>query len=107
MNYSFDIYDPNALYHLTLTMIDPTHLQADLSLTTGSGTQHIVTLTVNSAPVATGFNLFYGSTAQYYPQDDLFFNNFALSNSAIPEPSILALLACGVALGLFRFRRQR
>ncbi len=68
VNYTFDIYDPHALYHLVFTMVDLTHLQADLSLTTDSGMQpHIVTLTANSAPVADGFNLFYGSTAQSYP----------------------------------------
>ncbi|HEY3662033.1 MAG TPA: PEP-CTERM sorting domain-containing protein [Chthoniobacterales bacterium] len=107
VNYTFDIYDPNALYHLTFTMIDATHLQANLTLTTASGTQNLVTLTANSAPVATGFNLYYGSTAQYYPQDDLFFNNFAVTNGAVPEPSTLGLLATGAVLALNRFGRRR
>ena len=106
VNYTFDIYDPNAIYHLTLSMIDLTHLQANLTLTTLSGTQDIVTLTVNSAPVATGFNLFYGSTAPSYPQDDLFFNNFAVTGSPIPEPSTLALLAAGAGAGFYRLRRK-
>ncbi len=107
VSYRFDIYDPNALYHLIFTMIDPTHLQADLSLTTLSGTQHLVTLTVNSAPVATGFNLYYGSTAQSYPQNDTYFNNFAVTGTPIPEPSTWALLAGGTAVGLLRYRRKR
>jgi hypothetical protein len=107
VNYSFDIYDPNAIYHLTFTMIDASHLQADLDLTTLSGTQHLVTLTANSAPIATGFNLFYGSTAPYYPQDDLFFNNFAVTGTAVPEPSAVALLVIGAITAGASRRRKR
>jgi len=104
--YTFSDYHADSLFHLTFTMVDLTHLQAHLTRTTASGTDDLVTLTVNSRP-ATGFNLFYGSTAQYAPQEDLFFNNFAVTDSVVPEPSILALLGIGGALGAAKTRRRR
>lgn len=105
VNYTFSDYHADSLFHLTFTMIDLAHLQANLTRTTASGTDNLVTLTVNSRP-ATGFNLFYGSTAQYAPQEDLFFNNFAVSGVVpVPEPTTLHLL--GVVAAAIWFARVR
>jgi hypothetical protein len=107
VNYTFTDYHADSLFHLTFTMIDLAHLQANLTRTTASGTDDLVTLTVNSRP-ATGFNLFYGSTAQYAPQEDLFFNNFAVSGGvAVPEPTTLSLLGlAGAVVCVARLRRR-
>ena len=87
-------------------MIDLTHLQANLTRTTAGGTEDLVTLTVNSRP-ATGFNLFYGSTAPYTPEEDLFFNNFAVTGAARPEPGSVALIAVsGIIVAALKSRRK-
>jgi|tagenome__1003787_1003787.scaffolds.fasta_scaffold20883276_1 hypothetical protein len=99
VNYTFSDYHADSLFHLTFTMVDLTHLQAHLTRTTASGTDDLVTLTVNSRP-ATGFNLFYGSTAQYAKEEDLFFNNFAVTGAAVPEPTVLALVVFGTLFTL-------
>ncbi|HJT81454.1 MAG TPA: PEP-CTERM sorting domain-containing protein [Chthoniobacterales bacterium] len=102
VNYTFSDYHADSLFHLTFTMLDLTHLQAHLTRTTASGTEDLVTLTANSRP-ATGFNLFYGSTAQSAPELDLFFNNFAV----VPEPSTIALITTGLTLTAIRIRRRK
>ncbi len=104
VNYtSFDYY-PDALYTLTFTQVDATHLSAHLMLTTGAGTQDLVTLTANSPGDVTGFNVYYGSTATYYPQNDIFFNNFAVTN--VPESGSIGLLGLGLVI-IARVLRRR
>jgi hypothetical protein len=104
VNYTSFDYHPDALYNLTITQIDASHLSAHLTLTTGAGTQDLVTLTANSPGDITGFNVYYGSTATYFPQNDIFFNNFAVTGPAVPEPSTVALISLGL-LGALIVRR--
>lgn len=107
VNYTSFDYHPDALYNLTFTQVDASHLSAHLTLTTGAGTQDLVTLTANSPGDITGFNVYYGSTATAYPQNDIFFNNFAVSGVAVPEPSTTLLLLGSVAAsGLLRRQRR-
>ena len=106
VNYTSFDYHPDALYNLTITQIDASHLSAHLTLTTGAGTQDLVTLTANSPGDVTGFNVYYGSTATHYPQNDIFFNNFAVTGTAVPEPGTVILLGLG-AVGLVAHRSRR
>lgn len=106
VNYTSFDYHPDALYNLTFTQVDASHLSAHLTLTTSAGTQDLVTLTANSPGDITGFNVFYGSTATYFPQNDIFFNNFAVTGLAVPEPSTVAFISLGL-LGALVVRRGR
>lgn len=103
VNYSNADYNPDALYTLTFTQVDAAHLSAHLTLTTAAGTQDLATLTANSPGDVTGFNVYYGSTATYYPQNDIFFNNFAVT--AVPEPTTVTLISLGL-LGILVVRRR-
>ncbi len=105
--YSAAPFRADSLFTVTFTMDTAIQLTAHLTRTSNAGFEDLATLTTTlTGALPDGFNLFYGSTAQYYPQDDLFFNNFAVTNAAIPEPSTLGLLASGAALGLLRFLRR-
>ncbi len=106
-DYTFHDYHPDSLFTITFTMVELTVLQANLTRTTAAnGTEHLVTLTTNVAgPTATGFNLYYGSTAQSAPQLDLYSNNFTVT-APVPEPASIALLALGLP-ALLAFRRAR
>ena len=105
VDYTFHDYHPDSLFTITFTMVELTVLQANLTRTTANGIEHVVTLTANvSAPTASGFNLYYGSTAQSAPQLDLYSNNFAV----VPEPGTVGLLIVGsLAAGLRFIRRRR
>ena len=103
VNYTTYDYYPDSLFTVRFTMVSLTLLQADLWRTTSAlGFEHLTTLTANSPATASGFNLFYGSTAQSAPELDLFFNNFAV----VPEPSSFALLVVGSLAGLHFLRRR-
>ncbi len=104
----FSDYHPDALFTVTLTQLGLTQLQEHVTLLTSSGLTDLGTITANVfAPTVSGFNLFYGSTAPAFPQDDLFFNNFTVSG-AVPEPGTWVLLLAGAShIGARQVWRQR
>ena len=103
-------YQADSLFSVTFTVTAPTELQIHLTRMSTAGFEDFGTISgmFQAGSNPTGFNLYYGSTAQYYPQDDLFFNNFTVSGIAVSEPSLLGLIAFGtILLGIAQFQRRR
>lgn len=103
-------YRADSLFSLSFTLSGTSDLTAQVTRTSSAGFEDLATLsTTLTGPLPDAFNLFYGSSEPFLKPNDLFFNNFAVTNTVVPEPGtsvcLLTLTAAAALVAAVRRRR--